>query len=542
LLGGAPLSPRLASYRIDATLDVAAKEVRARETLVWKHDGVEPVRAVPLHLYMNAFKNETSVFLRESHGRHRGATKADGTWGWIEVPSIQQGGVELRPRAAYGEDETTLTVPLARPVAPGETLTLDLRFTTRLPEVFARTGYQGEFFLVGQWFPKIGVLRVEGGRQRWICDTFHVASEFFADFGTYDVELHVPRTHAIAATGVLVAARDDGDGRVLAYRAEDVHDFVFMADPWMQVARTTAAVPGGTVEVRVYHRPEHAAHVPRHLEAARRTIETFSRMFVPYPWPIMSVVDPPSDAEGSAGGMEYPTLVTTGGDWDVPGQKLLEEVTIHEVGHNWFQGILASNEVDEGWLDEGINTYADGIVADAIFGADRSSIDGLVRVGYYDRDQILLGMGDALSPIDTKSYEFPDFQDYGVATYYKTSSAMKTLEGMLGRDRVWGALGHYAKKWAYKHPRGDDFIAAMSEGLGEDGRWFLEPALGGRGDVDLRVGAIENRRADPPRGIFGEGDKREARLPEDPKAPWESSVVVANVGRVPAIVDVAFRF
>jgi hypothetical protein len=542
LLGGAPLTPRLASYRIDATLDVAAKEVRARETLVWKHDGTEPVRSVPLHLYMNAFKNETSTFLRESHGHHRGATKAGGSWGWIEVPSIHQGGVELRPKASYGEDETTLTVPLAQPIAPGETLTLELTFTTRLPEVFARTGYDGEFFLVGQWFPKIGVLRVERGQQRWHCDTFHVNSEFFADFGTYDVDLHVPRTHMIAATGVLTGARDDAAGRVLTYRAEDVHDFVFMADPWMQVAKTTATVAGGSVEVRVYHRPDQAAFAARHLESAKRTIETFSRLFVAYPWPIMSIIDPPPDAAGSAGGMEYPTLVTTAGDVDLPGQHLLEEVTIHEVGHNWFQGILATNEVDEAWLDEGLNTYVDGIVADAMFGPDRSTMDNWIRVGYYGRDQLLSDADGVLAAIDTKSYLFPDFGDYGAATYYKTSVIMKTLEGMLGRDRVWGALGHYAKKWAYKHPGGDDFIAAISEGLGEDARWFLEPALRGRGDIDLQVGRIETRRANPPQGVFGEGDKRETRTPEDPKAPWESSVVVANAGRVPAIVDVAFRF
>jgi hypothetical protein len=542
LLGGAPLTPRLASYRIEATLDVAAKEVRATETLTWRHDGTEPVRAVPLHLYMNAFKNETSVFLRESHGRHRAATRAEGSWGWIEVPSIQQDGTELRPQATYGDDETTLTVPLARPVAPGETLTLEMTFQTHLPEAFARTGYVGEFFLVGQWFPKIGVLRVEDGRQRWHCDTFHVNSEFFADFGTYDVTLHVPRTHTIAATGVLTAARDEAGGRVLTYRAEDVHDFVFMADPWMQVAKTTATVPGGTVEVRVYHRPEQAAFAQRHLEAAKRTIETFSRMFVGYPWPIMSVIDPPEGAMGSTGGMEYPTLVTTGGDVDVPGQKFLEETTIHEVGHNWFQGILATNEVDEAWLDEGINTYADGIVADAMFGADRSTFDGFVRLGYYDMNQIAGNPERVLTPVDTRSYEFPNFDDYGAATYYKTSITLKTLEGMLGRERVWGALGHYAKKWAYKHPTADDFISAMSEGLGEDARWFLVPALRGRGDVDLRVVDISVRRAGAPRGVFGDGNKRETRDGDAAKGDWESTVVVANVGRVPAVVDIAFRF
>src|SRR5262249_57407497 len=123
LLVDHPLSDRIASYRIQAQLDVAKHEVVATETLSWKHNGNQPVDAVPLHLYLNAFKNETTVFMKESHGRHRDIRRAEGGWGWIDVPSIQMDGQELRAGARYGDDETTLTVPLAHPIAPGETLT-----------------------------------------------------------------------------------------------------------------------------------------------------------------------------------------------------------------------------------------------------------------------------------------------------------------------------------------------------------------------------------------------------------------------------------
>ena len=218
LLVDHPLSERIASYRIQARLDAKGHEVTATETLTWKHNGTQPVDAVPLHLYLNAFKNETSVFMKESHGAHRMFSRNEDSWGWIDVPSIQMEGQELRPKASYGEDETTLMLPLAHPVAPGETLTLSFTFTSHLPEVFARTGYKGDFHLIGQWFPKIGVLTVDDGAQKWHCDTFHLNSEFFADFGTYDVELTVPETHVVAATGVLTAAADAGAGqRKLTY-------------------------------------------------------------------------------------------------------------------------------------------------------------------------------------------------------------------------------------------------------------------------------------------------------------------------------------
>jgi peptidase M1-like protein len=552
LLVDHPLADRIASYRIQARLDPKAHEVVATETLTWRHNGNQPVDSVPIHLYMNAFKNELSVFMKERPGGiHRQFRKSKDSWGWIDVPSIQMEGQELRARATYGEDETTLTVPLAHPVAPGETLTLDFRFTTHLPEVFARTGYKGDFIMVAQWFPKIGVLAMEDGKQRWHCDTFHANSEFFADFGIYDVEMTAPDTHVVAATGVLAAVRDLGGGlRAHSYHAEDVHDFVLMADPFMKVSRTTARSPYGPVEVRVYHRPAQADYASRHLEAAKRTIERFSALFVPYPYRIISVVDPPADALG-AGGMEYPTLVTTGGDLDTTGQHLTEFVTVHEVGHNWFQGMLASNEVDEAFLDEGVNEYADGIVVDEWFGDGSSTIDTRVgHLGHYQEHRVDTDVDQLVTPIATRSYEFAP-GEYGPVTYNKTALVLKTLENLVGRDRFFAAMGLYARRTAFRHPTRADFFAALNEGLGkpetgEDWSWYLDPAFLGSGGVDFRVSAIQASPARPPRGVFGDGvaqkldpgrdsDERDAKE-------WDARFTVFSVGKMRLPVDILLRY
>jgi Peptidase family M1 domain len=551
LLVDRPLSDRIASYRIQAQLDTVKHEITATQTLTWKHNGNAPVESIPLHLYLNAFKNETSVFMKESHGSHRDFSHSEAGWGWIDVPSIQMDGQELRAGAKYGEDETTLTVPLARPVAPGETLTLTLRFVSHLPEVFARTGYKGAFMLVGQWFPKIGVLTIDDGAQTWHCDTFHNNSEFFADFGTYDVELTAPDTHVIAATGVLTGAVDAGGGkRTHTYRAEDVHDFVFMADPFMQIAKVTATSPAGPVEVRVYHRPAQAPYASRHLEAAKRTIERFSALFVPYPWPIMSVIDPPPDALG-AGGMEYPTLVTTAADIDGEWQRQTEFVTVHEVGHNWFQGMLASNEVDEAFLDEGINEYADGIVLDEWFGPDRSALSGgFGRLGQTAFHRVGGDSDRLVSPIATRSYEFAPNQ-YGSTTYSKTALAMKTLENLAGRDRFFAALGLYARRTAFHHPTRADLFAALKEGLGgtEDWAFYLDQMFLGTGGVDFRVSGIATRPARPPRGVFGEGESRKTVDDKDEKADkrdkpkeWDSRFSIYSRGKVLVPVEIDLTF
>ena len=545
-------SPRLASYRIDARLDPKEHRVTATETLTWRHDGTLPVTELPLHLYMNAFKHETSVFLRESHGEHRSADMAEGKWGWIELSSIRVAGdpTELRPRARFGEDETTLTVPLPRPVAPGESVVLELAFVVQLPPVFARTGYDGDFYLVAQWFPKVGVLVSDAsGAQAWHAETSHLASEYFADFGVYDVTLDLPDTHVVAATGVLTRADPlPGGRRKLTYRAEDVHDFVFMADPHMQVLHGTATTGDGgpDVDLYIYYPPERAAWAPLHLEAARRTIERFSRLFVPYPWPSMTVIDPPADAQAGAGGMEYPMVVTTvsGGPTFLGWLPIAEGTTVHEVGHNWFQGILASNEVDEAWLDEGMNEYADGVVLDEWRGADRSGLEALgFRAGYYAALVLGGGLAELGVPIAARSYDFPDWGAYGVATYGKTAAAMKTLEGIVGKERFLVAFGAYAKKWAFRHPTREDLFAALEASLGEDLRWFLVPAFLGTGEVDLRVGPITARPAHAPHGVFGEGDARKAVGKQEAKDDgWVSESVVVNIGTVPVAADIELRF
>jgi hypothetical protein len=517
LLEPGPLAARLASYTIHAELDARAHRITATERLRWRNAGVARVESVPLHLYMNAFADEGPLFMQESGGSLRGLTTREDA-GWIDVPSIRVDGVEVRPKAFFRVDATVLEVPLPRPVSPGQELVLDLDFVTQLPIAFARTGWRGDFHMVGQWFPKIGVLAVEGGDQRWHCDPYHADSEFFADFGVYDVDLTVPANEVVAATGVLVGVDELTGRRRLRYHAEDVHDFAWVADPTLRRVVGHA----GPVEVRVLYPPGHEAFAARHLDAARRTLESYGRLFGPYPWSIMTVVDPPWDAALAVGGMEYPTLVTTGGDVDVPRVHYAEEVTVHEVGHNWFQGLVASNEVDEAYLDEGVNEYANGVVLDDWFGADRSLVDlPFARVGYYEYHRIRVDADALGATIATPSYRFPP-GEYAETTYGKTAVVLKTLEQMVGRDRFLAALGGYARRFRFRHPSGADFIAALDDGLGGGWRWFLDPAFHEVGGVDLRVQSV-GRALRP-------GNHHDA------------TVTVERTGRVPVLADVDVTF
>jgi hypothetical protein len=558
LRGSGPKSQRIANYKIDARLDAVKHAITATETLTWTNTGTTAVDSLPFHLYLNAFKNDQSLFMKSSKGVVRGAHASDTAWGYIQVESVQVGGVELASKFHYTppptakDDQTVAELPLPQPVLPNGVVEVNFKFTAQLPEVFARTGYKGDFHMVGQWFPKIGVRQ----NDQWECHWFHVNTEFFADFGTYDVSLTVPTTYRVAATGVLVTANEAaGNTRTLTYRAEDVHDFAWMADPYMNVLTGKAKVeapPGGsddTVEVRVYYRAEQKEFAQRHLDAGIGAIERFSADYVPYPWPIMSIIDPPMDAVDGAGGMEYPTLVTTAGDtvFARPGVRFPEYVTIHEVGHNWFQGMLASNEAEEAWLDEGVNDWADSHVMAELYGATGSAIDWMgwqaeamaLRRAFADDPSALP------SPIATAAYAFVDNRNYALSSYDTTLRALSTLEQTVGSLKFAAAMKAYTKAWAFRHPTGRDLFATLGKELGQDLTWFFGPVFHEVGGLDVQIRTASCRPYHPPRGIFDDGSgghktKSEVESPET--GSFKCDVVLQNTGTFHVPVDLELRF
>jgi hypothetical protein len=561
--GGAPRAPRIANYKIEARLDPDRHQLTASETLTWTNPGQTQVDVLPFHLYLNAFKNDQSLFMRSSRGVMRGARASDTGWGYIRIESVQIAGADLtstlRPLRTAGPgpgpgddataDETVVELPLPQPVAPGASVEVSFKFTAQLPEVVARTGYKGEFHMIGQWFPKIGVRVGPPGAERWECAQLQRNTEFFADFGSYDVALTVPSTHTVAATGVLTSAVDVGGGlRTLTYRAQDVHDFAWMADPYMEVMTGQAKLTDGTVEVRVYYRTEQRAFARRHLHAGIGAIEKFSAMLVPYPWPIMSVIDPPVDAAAGAGGMEYPTLVTTAGDtvFARPGIRLPEMVTVHEIGHNWFQGILASNEVEEAWLDEGVNEWADAHVMAELYGQRGSLIDwmGWQSDGASLRQAGVTRPVRGPSPIATAAYGFADSAAYAEATYARTMLALLTLERTLGSQRFAAAIKAYASAFAFRHPTGHDLFTTLSTELGEDLTWFFAPVFHQVGAVELALRDASCRPVHGARGVFGEGSAKKTvtELDAPDTATWSCDVTVQNTGQIRVPVDVELRF
>ena len=515
-----PLSDRRVEYTIDASLDVEARTINGTQRLRWRNPDRVPVSELQFHLYLNAFKNERSTFMVESGGVFRGTSLASADrWGGIEVDRLervttegeevldeQAGRVDLtgqmtfiQPDDGNEDDETVISVDLDNPVEPGEWIDLEFAFTSRLPEIIARTGWTSAedgslFVMAGQWFPKIGVLEVPGQRyvpadaERgvWSTHQFHANSEFYADFGTYDVSITVPSDFVVGATGVRVDEREAGDGlKTVRYLAEDVHDFAWTAsETFLEYTDTWEHV-----SIRLLIRPEHRGQVERHFRAAKFALDYFDQLLGEYPYTTLTLVD----GYGESNGMEYPTLITCGTFYGMPGWlRLLELVTIHEFGHQYFYGMLASNEAEEAWLDEGMNSYLETRTLDAAYGPG-AAID-LPGLPISDRAFQRLSYTrnrPASGALYTRSWEYGR-GDYGKASYAKPATVMNTLEGYLGEERMSRFLHDYYNTWRFRHPSTRDLQDTAERAAGEDLNWFFDQFVYGTAVVDYAVEIISS--------------------------------------------------
>ena len=540
-----PLSRRAASYVIDAKLDTQHNVVSGTQTLTWRNDANGPAGALQFHLYMNAFKNDASTFLRETVDRppHK-------HWGYIDVSEVtvrrsaNQPWVHATLVVPAVGDQTVASLALETPVAPGETINVAMHFQTHLPEVTARAGYHDGFYAVAQWFPKIGVFSCDP-TCTFVADAHHANSEFYADFGTYDVTMDVPRALVAGATGVLQSEAVEGDRRRLVYRAEDVHDFVFTADARfasheLDVVDDPALPP---VHVVLLGDPRQASHVQRHLLAVREGLLELGKRLGAFPYRQLTVVQVPPDAE-EAGGMEYPTLFFTDDERLPSGIFMPELVTAHELAHQWLQGMLASDEVNEAWLDEGLTELATSWVLRRLHPPVAAVYDLYGhRSSYIDGERTRL-LDEEDDPIAQPAYAFRDASAYAQLTYRKTSLLLATLSSRMGAAAFDAAMRRYADQNRFRHPRRPEFLAAF-DGISPELATLLRDTLTEPGLLDYAVTTV---RSAPLRSIEGwvqaDGGVREVTLPEPDLEAMQhhSEITVSRHGPYLLPITVRARF
>ena len=503
-----PLSQRAVNYQIAAKYDPDKHTIDATETLTDHNLTGQRLDHVPLHLDLKGFQPD-STWVHEAHrdGYFRTSTFDEG-WdpkhnGSNEITSLEvQGMGELTKQMKFvspddgnSKDRTVFDIALPRAVEAGQDVVFKIKFKATFPEVIARTGYKRTFLLAGQWFPKVGVW----WNGAWNCHQFHAMTEFFADFGTYDVKITLPKDYIVGATGVELSDTDNGNGtETVAFHAEDVHDFAWTADPNFKVVENTFDGSVGPVKIRLLTYDSNRSSWQRYIDVMQGTMKRYDEWYGPYPYAQITVVDPPHGAQ-EAGGMEYPTFFTGDTLWWAPkGQKLFPEgVTEHEFGHQYWYGMVATNEFENGWLDEGINSYTEVKVLDSLYGKNTSLLNWMgAQMGVAAEERnFYLGVAET-DPLSRPSYQDMNLGAYGGITYGKTATMLLTLENVVGEQVLQKALHTYFMKYRFTHPTQEDFLRTVNEVAGEDLGWYWQQAVYGTQVLDYRVRKAESMRVD----------------------------------------------
>lgn len=536
-----PLSQRVVAYAIDAKYDPNTHSLDGSEVLTYHNVSGQPLDRFPFHLYLNAFQPK-ATWIREA--------KAMGTrdveyeewkekeFGSEEIQSFEVAGIGdltsklefIQPDDSNKDDKTVVQVVLPKAIVPDAYVQFKIKFHDKFPETQARTGWKRDFVLGGQWFPKVGVW----WHGAWNCHQFHATTEFFADFGVYDVNLTLPQYEIVGASGVRVKEVKNSDGtQTLSYHGDDIHDFAWTASPRYRVAEDTFRGSMGPVQLRIMMQPAHWSQEARHAKILKETLDHFERWYGPYPYKTLTLVDPEPDS--AAGGMEYPTFITGGTNWWMPdGIKLPEVVVEHEFGHQYWYGMVATNEFEEAWLDEGINSYTEVKILDSIHGRNTSMINFFgITAGERELQRFEYAIVADLDPMTRYAYKFANFNSYGGVTYGKTASVLLTLEKLIGEDIVQKALHTYFMRYRFTHPTGEDFLKTIEEVSGKDLSWCFKQAIYGTQVLDYEVMTLNsvpvNWYEKKPKGKKGE-------------TVYDSTVMIHRKGDFLFPVDVEITF
>ncbi|MGC1370750.1 MAG: M1 family metallopeptidase [Candidatus Sulfotelmatobacter sp.] len=495
-----PMSARVVHYVIDARYDAATHTVNANEVLTYHNLTGQALDHFPFHLYQNAFEpNATWVREAKIEGSRdtsydKWDEKENGSETINKIEVVGQGDLTaqlhyIQPDDGNKDDKTVIDLPVAKPIPAGAYVQFRIAFQTKFPETQARSGWKRDFVLGGQWFPKVGVW----WHGAWNCHQYHATTEFFADFGVFDVKLTVPQYEVVGASGIRVGEVNNSDHtKTLTYHGDDIHDFAWTASPRYKVKETVYQAQMGPVQMRILMQPAHWSQVDRHEKILRESLEHFESWYGPYPYKTITLVDPEPDS--AAGGMEYPTFITGDTSWFMPeGLHLPELVVEHEFGHQYWYGMVATNEFEDAWMDEGINSYSEVKVLDSILGRNTSIIN-LAGITLSERGEQRLsyaGVAD-VDPIAENAYDYYDYNSYGGITYGKTASVLLTLEGIIGEDTMQKAMHVYFMKYRFTHPTKEDFLKTIEEVSGRNLRWYFDQAIYGSQVMDYKVLKIES--------------------------------------------------
>lgn len=507
------------NYRINVTLDDKAHTLTGDIIIDYTNNSPHELDTIWMHLWGNAYKNSNTEFAKQK--LRNGSTEFYFTeekgLGYYKGLDFTIYGQKVN-WALDKKNPDIAALQLAQPLRSGGKIIIKTPFTLKIPDSWSRLGHVGTSYQITQWYPKPAVYDAQG----WHPMPYLDMGEFYSEFGNFDVTITLPENYVVGATGALETETEktflekkvaetqalikngfakadsfpasSSTLKTIRYTAERVHDFAWFADKRFHVVKDEAALPSGKkIPTWGMFTNSEAKIWVRGAEYVRRAVEFYSQHVGEYPWPQATAVH---SALSAGGGMEYPMITVIGNSGNA---RSLDDVITHEVGHNWFYGLLASNERDHPWMDEGINSYYEHRYMRQYYGSRESfSLPKFLRKhmdGDFYEAGILLQCRRRLDQApESHSNDFSQM-NYGLMVYMKTASAMYHLEQYLGTAAFDRMMKKYFEQWHFKHPQPADLRTVFERESGKDLRWFFDGLISSTGQMDYSLTGIQEDEA-----------------------------------------------
>ncbi|MFN3445844.1 MAG: M1 family metallopeptidase, partial [Bacteroidia bacterium] len=497
-------------YNIQVTLRDSQNVLSGFETMTYYNNSPDTLKEIYIHLWPNAYLNTETPFAKQQIENGKTdfyhAPKTDR--GKLDSLNFRVDGQRVKTEFVVGYEVAKLI--LDNPVLAGQKVEISTPFRVKMPKVFSRLGEENMLYCVTQWYPKPAVYDVNG----WNPMPYLDQGEFYSEYGKFVVDITVPKDYVVAATGQIQQLEEkewwlkrndvvfekhpsNQPLKTLRFVQDSVHDFAWFASAKFKVSKGEVKLNNGrTVETWFFSEKDNDKKREEGILYTNDAVKFYSDNVGNYPYQHASVVITKLKA---GGGMEYPTITNV--------TEVNRQVVVHEVGHNWFYGILGNNERRYPWMDESINNYYESrstytskpVKHRNLFGGKKSGgfsigTDNLAEssFGVLDLQYLYTARSNNAQAPFLTSEEFTN-QNYGTIIYGKAALAFLQLEVYLGKEIFDGMMKSYYEKWKFKHPLPDDFINHAKTYTGKNLDWFFNGLMNNKNNPDHAICGIKKR-------------------------------------------------
>lgn len=513
------------NYTIDVTLNDENHDLHAFEKIEYINKSKNTLDKIYFHLWANAYKNNETALAKQllENGETEMYFAKNEDFGYIDSLNFSVNGQTVRWELDK-KDIDICSVYLNAPLNPGDTIIITTPFHVKLPSAkISRLGHIGQAYAITQWYPKPAVFDREGWHQM----PYLNQGEFYSEFGAYDVKITLPKNYVLAATGDRIDEPEEEqwllqkavetqkmlvdsakklshnnsfpasskEYKTIQFKQYRVHDFAWFADKRFHVLKGSVTLPhsGNDVDTWAFFTNSEPELWAKSIEYINDATVFYSMLNGDYPYNHVTAIDGTISA---GGGMEYPNITIVG---ESGNDFTLETTIMHEVGHNWFYGILGSNERDYPFMDEGLNSfyemryiqskYPSKTLASLIGRDSTFSFLGLNKFKHkaeYELAYLFAARKNVDQPIASLAKVFTNY-NYGGIVYSKSALAFDYLMNYLGKDKFDEAMRFYFDQWKFKHPTPEDLIKTLQYHLNADLNWFVNELLVTNKKLDYKV-------------------------------------------------------